>query len=87
MTKKTEAEKQLKEEQKWLESVQNKLKKYICGPYWDDVCLSNVEYDIIKHIMNTQSVKTLSPSINERITDMIFDNIKKQINKLSQKCK
>ena len=68
-------------EQKWLEAVQKKLKKYISSPYWDSIYISNVYLDIITQIMNTTNVKLLSPLINERITDDILKDIQTKLNK------
>lgn len=66
-------------EQRWLVSVQTKLKKYISSPYWDDIHLSKLQFDLVYTIMNTDDVKMLSPSINERITDVLVQSIAEKI--------
>lgn len=78
----TEEEKQLKEDEKWLKSVQKKFMKLISNLKWDCIELSNLQYDIISHIMNCKSVKKLSPSINERVVDQILETIKNKFNKV-----
>ena len=75
------------EEQKWLESVQKKLKKYILSPYWDSISLSDVYMGIINLIMQAKNVKELSPLINERITDQILNKIATEIQKAKRDAK
>ena len=75
----TEQQKQHKEEQRWLESVQKKLAKYISSPYWDDIHLPNSLYDVLVQIMNTKNVNTLSMSINERVVEHLMATITKQL--------
>lgn len=72
-----------KEEQKWLESVQNKLQKYICSPKWDCIVLPSSQYDIISQIMKVKNVNELPVLINERIVDFILNNIKTKFNELN----
>ena len=81
--------KQKSEEQKWLESVQRKLKKYISSPYWDCINLPDSFYSIISIIMQTNNVKHMSPCIDERVTDMILNKIEKEFKNIKQtnKCK
>ena len=67
-----------KQEELWLKQVQNKLAKLISNPKWDCIELSNLQLDLVSHIMKAESVKTLSPSINERVTDMLIDTIKEK---------
>lgn len=74
-------------ENRWLKSIQNKLKKYINSPYWDDIKLSDTYLNIICHIMNATSVNQLSPSIDERITNCILERIKNEIKRCSSKNK
>ena len=74
-----------KSDEKWLKSIQQRLKKYISSPYWDDISISDTHFNIITHIMNANSIKELSPSINERVTDSIFERIKQEIKRCSKK--
>ena len=71
------------EDQKWLESVQNKLKKYISNPKWDCIVLPSSQYDIISQIMKVKNVEDLPVLINERITDFILENIKTKFSKIN----
>lgn len=75
------------DEQKWLESVQNKLKKYISSPYWDDIYISNTYLDIIMQIMNTTNVNKLPLLINERLTEDILKDIQTKITKVKKNSK
>lgn len=79
--------KQLKAEQKWLESTQNKLKKFISSPYWDSIELSDLHFSIVTSIMNTSNVQLLSPSINERVVDILLETIKNKLEKAKQNCR
>lgn len=77
MTKKSE-------DQRWLESIQKKFAKLINSPYWDCIELSQNYIDIISLIMNTKDVNNLSPLINERLTDNIFECINTKIKKAKE---
>lgn len=75
------------EEQKWLNSTKLKLQKLISSPYWDDINISNLQLQIITHIMNTSNVNMLSPSINERLTNILIDDLKQKLHNAKQNCK
>lgn len=87
MAKLSEKEREQKEEQRWLVTTQKKLAKYISNPYWDDLDLPDWQYNVISQIMSTKNVKTLSAGINERITDMIFDRIEKELKQIKESSK
>ena len=72
------------EEQKWLESVQKKLIKYISSPYWDSLHLSDSYLSIISQLVNTKDVRKLSAGINERVTDILIEKIEKELKKAKQ---
>ena len=77
-------DKELKEEQKWFKSVKTKLGKYISSIYWDSIKLSDLQFSIVTHIMNTDNVQFLSPSINERTVDILLDSINNKLKKAKQ---
>ena len=72
-------EQQLKEEQAWLNSVKRKLFKLISSPYWDCIHISDLQLSIVTHINNTTDVRNLSPVINERVTDMLIQDLTNKI--------
>ena len=70
------------EEQVWLDGVKRRLQKYINNPKWDYLNLSDLYMSVITAIMNCNDVNMLSPSINERVVDMIFERIQNQMSKV-----
>lgn len=72
-------DKEQKEEQAWLNSVKRKLFKCISSPYWDCIHISDLQLSIIMQINNTTDVKKLSPAINERIVDILLEDIKTKL--------
>ena len=70
------------EEQIWLDSVKRRLIKYINNPKWDYIELSNLQMSIVMAITNCENVNNLSPSINERVTDNLFEVIKSKMSKV-----
>lgn len=78
---------QLKEEQDWLNAVKRKLFKLISSPYWDCIHISDLQLSIITHINNTTNVRNLSPAINERITDMLIEELSIKIKNAKTQCK
>lgn len=73
-----------KAEQRWLISVQNKLKKYISSWKWDCILLSSTQYEIISTIMSVKNVKQLPLLINERIVDSILKQIEFKFKQVKQ---
>lgn len=78
---------QLKEEQAWLNSVKRKLFKLISSPYWDCIHISNTQLSLITHINNTNDVRKLSPAINERITNILIEDLTQKIKTAKFNCK
>ena len=70
------------EDQIWLEGVKRRLIKYINNPKWDYIQLSDLSMSIVTAITNCEDVKLLSPSINERVTDILFERIQSQMRKV-----
>jgi len=70
------------EEQLWLESTKRRLIKYISNPKWDYLELSDLQLSIIMNITNCEDVNKLSPSINDRVVDNLFDIIKSKMSKV-----
>ena len=70
------------EEQIWLDSVKRRLIKYISNPKWDYIELSDLQMGIVMAITNCENVNNLSPSINERVTDNLFEIIKSKMSKV-----
>ena len=70
------------EEQIWLDGIKRRLTKYISNPKWDYLELSDLHMSIITTIMNCNDVNNLSPSINERVVDIIFERIKIKMSKI-----
>ncbi|MBQ8426007.1 MAG: hypothetical protein IJX17_08360 [Clostridia bacterium] len=70
------------EEQIWLDSVKRRLIKYISNPKWDYIELSDLQMSIVMAITNCENVNNLSPSINERVTDNLFEVIKSKMSKV-----
>ena len=57
----------------------NTLFKLISSPYWDCIKISDLQLTIITHINNTTDVRNLSPVINERVTDMLIQDLTNKI--------
>ena len=74
----TQEEIEKREEERWLKSVQNKLKKLISDLRWDSINLTETEMNVVTYIMNAQKVNELPLLVDERLTDFIFEKIKKQ---------
>ena len=70
------------EEQIWLDGVKRRLTKYISNPKWDYLELSDLHMSIITAIMNCDDVNKLSPSINERTVEIVFERIKSRMSKV-----
>ena len=70
------------EEQIWLDGIKRRLIKYISNPKWDYLELSDLHMSIVTAIMNCDDVNKLSPSINERVVNIVFDRIKSQMSKI-----
>ena len=70
------------EEQVWLDSIKRRLIKYISNPKWDYINLSDLQLSIVMAITNCEDVKNLPPSINERVTDNLFEIIKSKMSKV-----
>ena len=66
------------DEQKWLIKVQNKIRTLVSNPKWDYIQLSDLQLGILSSVMNAKRVNQLSPSINERVVEVLFGIIKKQ---------
>ena len=74
-----------KEEERWLKNVQKKFTKYINSDIWDCIELSDLQYSILHHIMNAETVKELSPTINEKTVDFLLDAIDKKYKECKKK--
>ena len=72
----------LKQEEMWLKGVQKQFARLISNPKWDCIELTSLQLDLVTHIMRANSVKELSPSINERVTDMLIETIKEKFKKV-----
>ena len=70
------------EEQIWLDGVKRRLMKYIKNPKWDYLELSDLHMSIVTAIMNCDDVNNLSPAINERVVDIIFERIQNRMSKV-----
>lgn len=66
------------DEHKWLIKVQNKIRTLVSNPKWDYIQLSDLQLGILSSVMNAKRVNQLSPSINERVVEVLFGIIKKQ---------
>ena len=73
-----------KEEIAWFKKIKKKLFKYINDDRWDMITLPNLTYSIIEHINNTENVWELSPCINERIVNNIFEIIEEKFKKVNK---
>lgn len=73
-----------KEEQRWLRSIQNKLRKYISSWKWDCILLTSTQYQIVSTIMSVKNVNQLPLLINERIVDDILKQIELKFKKVKQ---
>lgn len=73
-----------KEEQRWLKSVQKKLKKYISHWKWDCIILTTTQYEIIAQINSVTDVKDLPMLVNERLVDYIIEQIEAKFKQVKQ---
>ena len=74
------------ENQKWLINIQKQFAKLISSPYWDCIHIPDSYINIITLIMNTKNVTSLSPLINERLTDTILNTCKQKIKQAKKNC-
>ena len=81
----TQDEKEKREENRWLKSIQNKLKKLISDLRWDSIDLTDAEVDIVTFIMNANSIDELPLLINERIVEYIIEKVKNQFKNFNTK--
>ena len=81
----TEEEKDKKEEQRWLNSVQKKFKKYISNLNWDNLKLTETEMNIVTFVMNAKSPKDLPILVNERLVNHVLEKIKNQLKNMQTK--
>lgn len=81
----TEEEKERREENRWLKSIQNKFKKLISDLRWDSLKLTDTELSVITFVMNAKNSNDLPILVNERLVDYILDKIKKQLKNYNTK--
>lgn len=70
------------EEQIWFEGVKRRLIKYINNPKWDYLELSDLHMSIVTAITRCDDVNNLSPSINERVVEILFERIRNRMSKI-----
>ena len=74
----TQEERDKKEENRWLKTIQNKFMKLISDPRWDSVDLTNTELSIVTLIMRAKTANDLPVLVNERIVDHIMEKVRHQ---------
>ena len=81
----TQEEKEKREENRWLKSIQNKFKKLISDVRWDSLNLTDTEISVVTFVMNANTVDDLPLLINERLIEHIIEKVKTQFKKFNTK--
>ena len=81
----TQEEKEKREENRWLKSIQNKFKKLISDLRWDSITLTDTEISIVTLVMNARTIEDLPLLINERLIEHIIEKVKNQFKNFNTK--
>lgn len=81
----TQEEKEKREKNRWLKSIQNKFKKLISDLRWDLVSLTDTEISVVTFVMNANTVDDLPLLINERLLEHIIKKVKNQFKNFNTK--
>ena len=81
----TEEEREKREENRWLKSVQNKFKKLISDLRWDSLELSDTEYMVVTYIMNAKDSNDLPVLVDERLVDFVLENVRTKMKSIKAK--
>ena len=81
----TQEEKEKREENRWLKSIQNKFMKLISDLRWDSISLTETEMSIVAFVMNAKTADDLPVLINERLVDHIIEKVKNQFKNFNTK--